>query len=286
MAKGSNLKDTSLAIILCGGKGSRIQKDIADAIHDLNGDYERGDFGISLAELKNIEHCPKVLLPVLGFPLMFHRMHAFACHGVRHFKLLAGNRAAEIQAAIDPLIPAEWNVEYIPKLHPNMLAEVRAIVESRNDPVFISTGGAVSGADYSRMLENHIASDRFVTEGAYVRSAGGYPHATGDSILSPKIFLPSNAEWLEPHLRYDEYSGDFESSFWSLIHSHGERGHFNVTAYQYVRHIENYVSLLNAAASFEGVRELQLVQGRAITVDGTQRNYVMPEHSRQVAIAL
>ena len=76
------------AVILCGGKGTRIRGAVADA--------------------------PKPLLDIAGRPLVHRLMDHFAESNYKSFILCLGHRGGEIRDYFDhDDVPSDWNVELV-----------------------------------------------------------------------------------------------------------------------------------------------------------------------------
>ncbi|MBC8369274.1 MAG: NTP transferase domain-containing protein [Planctomycetes bacterium] len=127
------------AVILCGGKGTRIRGAVADA--------------------------PKPLLDIAGRPLVHRLMDHFAESNYNSFILCLGHRGSEIRDYFDHAdVPSDWNVELVDTGEETMtggrLWQVRDLLQ---EPFFLCYGDALSDVDLSKLVEFHSGHGKIAT---------------------------------------------------------------------------------------------------------------------------
>jgi glucose-1-phosphate cytidylyltransferase len=127
------------AVILCGGKGTRIRGTVADS--------------------------PKPLLEIAGRPLVHRLMDHFSMSNYKSFVLCLGHRGSEIREYFDGAeIPDDWDIELVDTGEETMtggrLWQVRDLV---GEQFFMCYGDALSNVDISSLVEFHNSHGKLAT---------------------------------------------------------------------------------------------------------------------------
>ena len=129
------------AVILCGGKGTRLQPIT----------YE----------------IPKTLIPVQGRPLIDHLFDLLKRHGIRNTVLSVGHQKEKIKKHIDDGFRFGMNVSYCEEDEPLGTAGALGLLKGSNmiptEPFIVSNGDELKNIDIDEMFEAHKNSNALVT---------------------------------------------------------------------------------------------------------------------------
>lgn len=124
------------AVILCGGKGTRLG--------------ERGNV------------VPKALVPIGGRPILWHLLNYYSDFGIDNFVLCLGHLGGEIAAYFDKL-DHTWQVECVDTGQETntggRLNRVRSLIDDGND-FFVTYGDGLADVDLARLLRFHRSHGR------------------------------------------------------------------------------------------------------------------------------
>ncbi len=159
------------AVILCGGKGMRMNKGIGNV--------------------------PKPLSDINGKPIIWHIMNRFSQYGIRDFLLPLGYKGDEIREYFNTyyinhldykLSMSDNHIEYLDEFKNNWNitfvdtgidtqtgARIKMIEKYvTGDTFFVTYGDGIGDIDIDKLLEYHIKMDRFATvTGVYYQSQYG-----------------------------------------------------------------------------------------------------------------
>jgi len=129
-------------VLLCGGRGTRIRGEVADA--------------------------PKPLLPVGGRPIVSHLMDRYAAFGLRDFVLLTGHRAEDFERAFapgSPHHPAGARVTLLPTGEDAQTGTRlrRFAPRLQGDCCMMSYGDCLADVDLRALLDFHAGHGRAAT---------------------------------------------------------------------------------------------------------------------------
>jgi histidinol-phosphate phosphatase family protein len=114
------------AVILCGGRGTRLEATLGDL--------------------------PKALVPVAGAPLLGHLLGSLHRHGVRHALLLAGHRGDQVAAAAARLAPPGLVVEtLVERAARGTAGALRAAGDRLAERSFLVLGDVLAAVDWRRL---------------------------------------------------------------------------------------------------------------------------------------
>jgi glucose-1-phosphate cytidylyltransferase len=134
------------AVILCGGKGSRIYPFSA--------------------------YFPKPMIPVKGRPILVHIMQIYATQGIRKFILAAGHRHEILNDYFDGRF-REWKIEILDTGQETETADrIRSCLDHVDESFFVTYGDGVGNVDLSRLFDCH-------------RNSGAAATVTGVRLRSP-----------------------------------------------------------------------------------------------------
>lgn len=124
-------------VILCGGKGTR--------------------------SYPFTEHYPKVMMPIMGTPIVVHLMRIYAQQGFKKFVLAAGHRKEILVDYFDNRFP-EWEIRIVDTGEDADTGErVRRCAPYVNGPFFLTYGDGLGDVDLTALLDFHRSKKGLAT---------------------------------------------------------------------------------------------------------------------------
>ncbi len=147
-------------VILCGGRGQRLQVKTQDK--------------------------PKPLVEVGGKPVMWHVMKVYAAHGYTDFVLPLGYKADAIRRYVDEELDEDWTVEMrdtgLDTLTGGRLQQVRDLLD---DQFMMTYSDGVADIDISELVRFHEEQDVIGTvTGVRANCAYGLMHTDNGTVTS------------------------------------------------------------------------------------------------------
>lgn len=127
------------AVILCGGKGTRM-----------------GELG---------ENIPKPLINVGNRPVIWHIMNIYSYHGVNDFILCLGYKGDKIRKYFEENKEEKWNITLVDTGDTSLKSERLKMIRKflKHDNFFVAYGDDLSDVDINRLLQSHLKSNKIVT---------------------------------------------------------------------------------------------------------------------------